>query len=69
MINQDVCAYDGEVAIVPFGGVVIAMNEGARIASYLEPHQKVGILQNHGIITIGRLMIDEATWWSVSASQ
>ncbi|KAK4685104.1 hypothetical protein P7C73_g5052, partial [Tremellales sp. Uapishka_1] len=65
-INQDVCAFDEAVALVPFGGAVFDLQEGARIASYLQPGQKVALLQNHGPLSLGRLSIDEACWWQIN---
>lgn len=63
MISQDACSYDGEQVLVSFGGAVMDNKEGERIAEVLGKKGKVGILQNHGTISLGRLMIDEAAWW------
>lgn len=44
-------------------GAVFDNAEGTRIASFVGPDKKVAILQNHGIVSLGRLSIDEAAWW------
>ncbi len=62
MISQDACAYHDEMVLVPFGGVVIDNSEGERIAN-LAGSKRIAILQNHGIVAMGRLSIDEAAWW------
>lgn len=62
MISQDACVYHDDQVLVPFGGAVFDNNEGERIATLAGP-KRIAILQNHGIIAIGRLSIDEAAWW------
>jgi ribulose-5-phosphate 4-epimerase/fuculose-1-phosphate aldolase len=62
MISQDACAYHGDQVLVPFGGAVFDNREGERIAS-LVGAGKIAILQNHGVVSLGRLSIDEAAWW------
>lgn len=47
-------------------GAVFDNAEGTRIASFVGPDKKVAILQNHGIVSLGRLSIDEAAWWCVA---
>ncbi|KAJ3849640.1 class II aldolase/adducin N-terminal [Lentinula lateritia] len=66
MISQDACAFYNQQALVPFAGGVFDNQEGARIASLIGPHHKVAILQNHGLLSVGRLSIDEAAWWQIS---
>lgn len=66
MISQDACAFYNQQALVPFAGGVFDNQEGARIASFIGPHHKVAILQNHGLLSVGRLSIDEAAWWQIS---
>ena len=77
MINQDVCAYHDEQVLVPFGGMstqfragaaglmigaVFDNKEGERIAKVMG-NKTIGILQNHGTISLGKMSIDEAAWW------
>ncbi|KAJ3782200.1 class II aldolase/adducin N-terminal [Lentinula aff. detonsa] len=66
MISQDACAFYNQQALVPFAGGVFDNQEGARIASFIGPHDKVAILQNHGLLSVGRLSIDEAAWWQIN---
>ncbi|KAF3047159.1 hypothetical protein E8E12_011505 [Didymella heteroderae] len=47
-----------------FGGVVLAGDEGERIADALGDG-KAAILQNHGILTVGE-SVDEAAFWFLS---
>lgn len=47
-----------------FGGVVLASEEGERIADALG-NGKAAILQNHGILTVGQT-VDEAAFWFLS---
>ncbi|GMK59774.1 hypothetical protein CspeluHIS016_0803800 [Cutaneotrichosporon spelunceum] len=65
MISQDACAYHDEMVLVPFGGAVFDNAEGERIAKLAGP-RRIAILQNHGIIAMGRLSIDEAAWWQIN---
>ncbi|BEI93501.1 uncharacterized protein CcaverHIS019_0511290 [Cutaneotrichosporon cavernicola] len=65
MVSQDACAYHDEMVLVPFGGVVIDNSEGERIAN-LAGAKRIAILQNHGIIAMGKLSIDEAAWWQIN---
>ncbi|KAJ3819547.1 class II aldolase/adducin N-terminal [Lentinula raphanica] len=66
MISQDACAFYDQQALVPFAGGVFDNQEGARIASFIKAQHKVAILQNHGLLSVGRLSIDEAAWWQIS---
>lgn len=64
-ITQDVCAFYGDhVVYDDFGGVVVELEEGARIAKALGP-SKAAILQNHGLLTVGHT-VDEAAWWYIT---
>ncbi|WWD19994.1 hypothetical protein CI109_104467 [Kwoniella shandongensis] len=65
MISQDACAYHDEQVLVPFGGAVFDNTKGERIAS-IAGNKKIAILQNHGIIALGRKSIDEAAWWQIN---
>ena len=64
-ITQDACAfYEDHVLFDDFTGVVLDTSEGERIASALGD-QKAAILQNHGLLTVGK-SVDEAAWWFVT---
>lgn len=64
-LTQDACAfYEDHAVYEDFGGVVVELDEGARIAQALGP-RKAAILQNHGLITVGRT-VDEAVWWFIT---
>ena len=66
MINQDVCAFYNDHAVYDdFGGVVWDLDEGERIAKALGQN-KAAILQNHGLITVGKTSVDEAAWFYIS---
>ncbi|KIY64052.1 arad-like aldolase/epimerase [Cylindrobasidium torrendii FP15055 ss-10] len=66
MISQDACAYYQEQVLVPFGGAVFDNEEGLRIARLLGSEKKIAILQNHGILAVGSLAIEEAAWWMIN---
>ncbi|MEP1472903.1 MAG: class II aldolase/adducin family protein [Halieaceae bacterium] len=64
-ITQDSCAfYDDHVLFDDFTGVVLDNSEGERISAALGD-KKAAILQNHGLLTVGR-SVDEAAWWFVT---
>lgn len=64
-INQDACAFHRDHSIYrDFGGVAFDLEEGKRIAEALGPNKAV-ILQNHGLLTVGRT-VDEAAWWYIA---
>jgi ribulose-5-phosphate 4-epimerase/fuculose-1-phosphate aldolase len=64
MINQDVTAfYNDHVYYDDYGGVVLELDEGMRIAQALG-EKKAAILRNHGLLTVGK-SVDEAAWWYV----
>ncbi|CAK7275435.1 hypothetical protein SEPCBS57363_006679 [Sporothrix epigloea] len=48
-----------------FGGIVLDKEEGKRIAAALGDTNKAVILQNHGLLTVGR-SVDEAAFWFMS---
>jgi ribulose-5-phosphate 4-epimerase/fuculose-1-phosphate aldolase len=65
MITQDsIRFYKSHGVYKQFGGVVLASEEGDRIADALGDG-KAAILQNHGILTTGRT-VDEAAYWFLS---
>ncbi len=64
-LTQDACAFFEDHALfADFTGVVNDTDEGARIAAALGP-AKAAILQNHGLLTVGR-SVDEAAWWFIT---
>jgi ribulose-5-phosphate 4-epimerase/fuculose-1-phosphate aldolase len=64
-ITQDACAFYGDHAVYDdFGGVVVDLDEGARIARTLGDKKAV-ILQNHGLLTVGGT-VDAAAWWFIT---
>lgn len=65
MINQDVCAfYQDHVLYDDYGGVVLDLDEGTRIAQALGKH-KAAILRNHGLLTVAQ-SVEAAAWFYVS---
>ncbi|KAJ9365692.1 class II aldolase/adducin N-terminal [Paecilomyces variotii] len=65
MITQDALRfYKSHAVYTDFGGVVLDREEGKRIAKALGKG-KAAILQNHGLLTVGR-SIDEAAFWFIS---
>lgn len=64
-ITQDACAFYGDHAVYDdFGGVVVELSEGERIAKALGD-KKAAILQNHGLLTVGHT-VDAAAWWFIT---
>ncbi len=64
-ITQDSCAFFEDHALYDdFGGVVVDLDEGARVAKALGT-KKALILQNHGLLTVGET-IDAAAWWFIT---
>ncbi|MCO4864429.1 class II aldolase/adducin family protein [Cupriavidus sp. WGlv3] len=64
-LTQDVCAFYHDHAVYDdFGGVVVELDEGQRIANALGQN-KAAILQNHGLLTVGKT-VDEAAWWFIT---
>ncbi|KAF1962281.1 arad-like aldolase/epimerase [Byssothecium circinans] len=65
MITQDALRfYKSHGVYTNFGGLVLASEEGTRIAEALG-NGKAAILQNHGILTVGQ-SVDEAAFWFLS---
>ena len=61
-LTQDACAFHGKHALFDnFTGVVLEASEGARIAATLGPSNVALILQNHGLLTVGRT-VEAAVW-------
>lgn len=64
-LTQDACAFYEDHALHPeFGGVVVDVDYGARLAATLGDNKAL-IHQNHGLITAGH-SVDEATWWFIT---
>jgi len=65
MLTQDSCAFHDDLAVYrQFKGVVLAEEEGKNIAEALGG-KKAGLLQNHGLLTVGQT-IEAAVFWFVS---
>jgi ribulose-5-phosphate 4-epimerase/fuculose-1-phosphate aldolase len=64
-LTQDACAfYEEHSLFADYNGVVYEMEEGDRIAQAMG-HRKAVILQNHGLLTVGRT-VDEAAWFFIT---
>ncbi|MBB3061576.1 class II aldolase/adducin family protein [Microbulbifer rhizosphaerae] len=64
-ITQDACAFFGDHGLLDtFSGVVLEMGEGEALAKALG-NRKALILQNHGLLTVGK-SVDEAAWWYIT---
>ena len=64
-ITQDACAfYNDHVLFDDFTGVVLDTSEGKRIAKALG-NNKAAILQNHGLLTVGKT-VEAAAWWFIT---
>ncbi|KAK3328266.1 class 2 aldolase adducin domain-containing protein [Cercophora scortea] len=54
MLTQDFCTFYNDIVVYPnFAGLVLATEEGRRIAAALGPH-KAAVLGNHGLLTVGQ---------------
>ena len=63
-ITQDVCSFYMDHAVFDdFTGVVLDIDEGKRLAHALGDNKAI-ILQNHGLLTVGKT-VDEAAWWFI----
>jgi ribulose-5-phosphate 4-epimerase/fuculose-1-phosphate aldolase len=66
MMTQDALRfYKTHAVYESFGGIVLASEEGARIAECLGSGNKAVILQNYGLLTVGG-SVDEAAFWFLS---
>ena len=64
-ITQDACAfYEDHSLYNDFQGVVLELEEGARIGAALGNNKAV-ILQNHGLLTVGQT-VEAAVWWYIA---
>ncbi|KAH8792571.1 class II aldolase/adducin N-terminal [Hyaloscypha finlandica] len=65
MITQDALRfYNSHFVYDNFGGIALDREEGIRIAKCLG-NGKAAILQNHGLLTVGK-SVDEAAFWFMS---
>ena len=64
-LTQDSCAfYEDHAVFDPFSGVVLAEEEGVRLAETLGDKKAI-ILQNHGLLTVGPT-VEAAAWWFIT---
>lgn len=56
--------YDSHSVNLEYGGVVLSTDEGKAISRTLRFQDKVCILQNHGLLSVGET-IDEAAFWFI----
>ena len=64
-LTQDACAfYEEHSLFADYNGVVYETEEGDRIAQAMG-RRKAVILQNHGLLTVGRT-VDEAAWFFIT---
>lgn len=64
-LTQDACSfYEDHSLFADYTGVVLATEEGQRIAQALGSCKAI-ILQNHGLLTVGH-SVDEAAWWFIA---
>jgi ribulose-5-phosphate 4-epimerase/fuculose-1-phosphate aldolase len=67
-ITQDACAFFEDHAVFDdYTGVVLDVEEGARIADALGGH-KAAILRNHGLLTVGT-SVEAAAWWFIAMNR
>ncbi|KAG0985182.1 hypothetical protein G6F29_004223 [Rhizopus arrhizus] len=65
-ISQDSCAfYNSHAIFEDYGGLVYDKEEGERLVKAIGATNKALILQNHGLLTVGKT-VDEAIWWFIS---
>jgi len=64
-LTQDACAFYNDHGLYDdFRGVVLDEDEGLRVGAALGDN-KACILQNHGLLTVGK-SVDEAAWWFIT---
>ncbi|PYH80011.1 class II aldolase/adducin domain protein [Aspergillus uvarum CBS 121591] len=62
MLTQDACNFYGRLSVYDdHGGIALAQDEGRQIAEALGKENLACILQNHGLLTVGRT-VDEAAF-------
>ncbi|KAL3475259.1 class II aldolase/adducin N-terminal [Aspergillus californicus] len=62
LMQDSLLFYDSHSVMNSYGGIALSAEEGKNIASTLRSQDKVCILQNHGLISVGET-IDEAAYW------
>lgn len=62
LIQDSLRFYESHCVNREYGGIVLSTEEGKNIAAVLRPQDKVCILQNHGLLSVGET-IDEAAYW------
>ncbi|MBR8845633.1 MULTISPECIES: class II aldolase/adducin family protein [Pseudoalteromonas] len=63
--TQDACAFFNDHSLLKqFGGVVLDKSEGELIVQALGRNKAI-ILQNHGLLTVGR-SVESACWWYIA---
>jgi ribulose-5-phosphate 4-epimerase/fuculose-1-phosphate aldolase len=68
-LYQDALRFYNDLAVYPhYGGTVLSLDEGERIARALGPTCRSVILQNHGMITCGKT-VDEAAFLFISLNR
>ena len=64
-INQDACAfYESHAVSGNYGGIPVDYEQGEADTANLADN-KVLIMRNHGLLTVGRT-VDEAAWWLIA---
>lgn len=64
MLTQDFCTfYESHVVYPNYGGVVLAAEEGRRIAECLGTKNKAALLANHGLLTVGPTVEAAVAWF------
>ncbi|CAG7944970.1 unnamed protein product [Penicillium salamii] len=66
MLTQDACNFFGGLGVYEdHGGIVLSSEEGKAIAKALGPTNIACILQNHGLLTVGRTVDEAAILYSM----
>ncbi|KAJ5499619.1 hypothetical protein LT330_000475 [Penicillium expansum] len=66
MLTQDACNFFGRVGVYEdHGGIVLSAEEGKAIAKALGKENIACILQNHGLLTVGRTVDEAAILYSM----
>ncbi|KAJ5692977.1 Meiotically protein [Penicillium macrosclerotiorum] len=66
MLTQDACNFYGRVGIYDdHGGIALSQEEGRQIAAALGKENIACILQNHGLLTVGRTVDEAAILYSM----
>ncbi|KAJ5266835.1 hypothetical protein N7478_009643 [Penicillium angulare] len=66
MLTQDACNFHGRLGVYnDHGGIVLSADEGKNIAKALGKDNIACILQNHGLLTVGRTVDEAAILYSM----